>query len=73
MENKKQFVEELSALLSKYCWINGIRKLTYACPGKTYKEEVIVSYFGGHEEVVNVHMDNCLAILKDVCKRGLRH
>lgn len=61
MENKKQFIEDLSNLLSRYCWSYGIRNLKYVIPGEKYNEEVIV----------NVSCDNYIAMLKDICKRGL--
>ena len=72
MENKKQFIADLSVLLNRYCWSSGLRKLEYFSPGKTYREEVVITYYGDHTEVVNVNCDNDIAMLKDICKRGLK-
>ena len=72
MENKQQFVEELSQVLSKHFVNIGVEKLEYFKPGKTYTEEVIITYTGGYRETVNVTFDSCVGILRDICKQGFR-
>lgn len=72
MEDKKQFIDDLSAVLSKYLWAVNVDKLEYFKPGKTYNEEVIITYANGYEEVVNVSCDSYVAMLRDICKQGLQ-
>lgn len=69
MKNKKQFVEDLSKVLTKH--ISYIEGLEYIKPGKIYAEEVIVTFYGGYQKRVNVHMDSYLEMLKDIAKQVL--
>lgn len=64
MEDKKGFVDGLSHLLKKHYF--GIEKLEYFNPGMDYREEVIITYRGGHEQSVNVSMDSIPAMLRDI-------
>ena len=70
MENKKQFISELSTVISKYC--SDITSIEYFKPGSLYNEEVVVIYKGSHEDVVNVTYDSCLQMLLDVCRNSLQ-
>lgn len=70
-KNKKEFVEELSKVFAKHLWPVNIAKLEYFKPGKTYEEEVVVTFTNGYQRIANVHCDSCLAIVKDLCKQVL--
>ena len=66
MENKKDFIDGLSYLLNKH--YNGIESLEYFKPGKEYNEEVVVTYKGGYQQMVNVSCDSIPAMLRDVSR-----
>ena len=67
MEDKKGFTEGLSSLLSKHCI--DIESLEYFKPGNVYNEEVVVTYFGGYQQTINVSADSIPAMLRDIAKR----
>lgn len=66
MEDKKGFVEGLSNLLSIH--YSCIEHMEYLKPGNEYSEEVVITYKGGDEQIVNVTFDSIPAILRDVAK-----
>lgn len=70
MENKKQFISELSTVITKHC--QNVEAIEYFKPGSLYNEEIVVSYKGGHEDTVNVSCDSCLQMLLDVCRNSLQ-
>lgn len=73
MEDKKQFVEDLSKAIAPHLFDIGVMQLTYHKPGKLYPEEVLIYYINGYEEVINVTYDSPLGILKDICKQGFKY
>jgi hypothetical protein len=70
MTYKHEFIHDLSQVLSKYCKDDGLVKLEYFKPGNHFHEEVVITYDGGFQEIINVSYDSCIAMLKDICKQG---
>lgn len=69
MENKKQFVEELSDTLSYHT--DEIDSLEYVKPGHIYSEEVVVTYKGGYQQTINVSCSSPLGMLYDIARNLL--
>lgn len=71
MENKKQFIQDLSDVFTKYTYNTSVEKMEYFRPGKIYDEEVVITFDGGWTRTVNVSWDSINAMVRDIVKQGL--
>jgi len=61
---KPGFVDDLGTLLCKHC--KNIVSVEFARPGARYGEEVVVTYKGGHKQVINVSTASIPIMLRDI-------